>query len=97
MTAYNIVRFKLKPGKGEAFLDAHRNAPPMAGLIEAALINTGTDAYCFVGKWDKFESIAGARPQMISMLDKFRPLLEDMGNGLGLTDPVSGTVALELK
>jgi hypothetical protein len=34
---------------------------------------------------------------MIATLDKFRHTLEDLGGGLGLTDPVSGPVATTLK
>ncbi len=33
---------------------------------------------------------------MIGILDTFRDDLEDLGNGLGLTDPVSGDVVLKL-
>jgi hypothetical protein len=32
---------------------------------------------------------------MIATLDTFRDLLEDLGGGLGVTDPVSGEVVLE--
>ncbi len=45
-----------------------------------------------VGEWRDFQSLAAARPQMIAMLDVFRDLLEDLGGGLGVTDPVSGEV-----
>jgi len=31
------------------------------------------------------------------MLDSFRDMLEDLGNGLGVTDPVSGETVLQLK
>jgi hypothetical protein len=34
---------------------------------------------------------------MIAVLDSFRADLEDLGGGLGVTDPVSGEVVLELK
>jgi hypothetical protein len=34
---------------------------------------------------------------MISTLDTFRDTLEDLGGGLGITDPVSGPVVLALK
>ena len=37
-----------------------------------------------------------ARPQMIELLDSFRGDLEDLGNDLGVTDPVSGEVVLKL-
>ena len=33
---------------------------------------------------------------MIASLDSFRDELEDLGNGLGVTDPVSGSVVLEI-
>jgi hypothetical protein len=38
-----------------------------------------------------------ARPNMIATLDTFRDALEDLGHGLGVTDPVSGPVVLALK
>ena len=34
---------------------------------------------------------------MIATLNSFRDTLEDLGGGLGLTDPVSGPVVLSLK
>ncbi len=40
--------------------------------------------------------LAAARPQMIDLLNSFRGDLEDLGNGLGVTDPVSGEVVLKL-
>ena len=98
MTAYNVVRFRVKPGMEDAFIASQRKSlegDDMPGAIDAALIKTGDRTYCFVGKWDKFESIVGARPTMIGFLDEVRPYLEDLGNGLGVTDPVSGTVVVE--
>ncbi len=58
---------------------------------------TGDRSCCFVGEWDGMESIASARPMMIANLDRFRDTLEDLGNGLGLTDPVSGELVVDLK
>lgn len=43
------------------------------------------------------EALAAARPQMIATLDSFRHTLEDLGDGLGVTDPVSGAVVLEVR
>jgi hypothetical protein len=37
-----------------------------------------------------------ARPKMIAILDTFRDDLEDLGAGLGVTDPVSGEVVVKL-
>jgi len=97
MTAFNVVRFRVKPGREESFLDAHRRANPgFKGFVRGSMIKTGERAYCLVAEWDSFESIAAARPQMIGLLDTFRADLEDLGNGLGVTDPISGSVVLEL-
>ena len=96
MEAYNVVRFKVKPGQEKAFIDYHKKAPTFAGMLDGVIIKTGDRSYCFVAKWDKFESIVAARPKMITLLDGTRGMLEDLGNGLGVTDPVSGEVVLEL-
>ena len=95
MTAFNIVRFKVKPGREQQFVDAQRQErPTFKGYLGGSLIKTGDQTFCFVGEWRNFQSIVNARPQMIGMLDKVRDLLEDLGSGLGITDPVSGqTVA----
>ena len=97
MTAFNVVRFRVKPGREKEFLDAHRKAhPDFAGFKRFVLIKTGDRTYCVVGEWDSHESMVGARPKMIAMLDTFRDTLEDLGGGLGVTDPVSGEVVLEM-
>jgi quinol monooxygenase YgiN len=97
MTAMNIVRFRTRPGREEAFVEAHRRADGrIDGLRKAALVRTGEGAFCLVGEWDDMESLAAARPAMIATLDGFRDLLEDLGGGLGVTDPVSGEVVVEI-
>ena len=98
MTAYNMVRFKVKAGREKEFLDAHRNLKrDFPGLRRGGLIKTGERAYGFVGEWDDMLSIAAARPAMIANLDSFRDTLEDLGGGLGVTDPVSGELVVDLK
>jgi len=97
MTAFNIVRFRVKPGHDEAFIAAHRRADrSFKGFRHGSLVKTGERSYCMVGEWDSFDSLAAARPQMIALLDSFRADLEDLGHGLGVTDPVSGEVVLTL-
>jgi quinol monooxygenase YgiN len=99
MTAYNVVRFRVKPGSDEAFVERQRasfEGTRMEGNQRIALVKTGDSAYCVVGIWDSFDAIVAARPAMIAALDDVRDLLEDLGNGLGLTDPVSGDAVLEL-
>lgn len=98
MTAFNIVRFRVKPGHDEAFVEAHRRAERrFKGMRRGSLVKTGERTYCLVGEWDAFDSIVAARPQMIALLDTFRAELEDLGGGLGVTDPVSGEVVFEFK
>jgi hypothetical protein len=97
MTAYNVVRFKVKPGREQAFVDFHNIPRTIPGMIDGSLIKTSDRSYCLIGKWKDFDSIVAARPTMISMLDQLRDSLEDMGNGLGVTDPVSGPSVAELK
>jgi len=98
MTAFNAVRFRVKPGRDQEFLDAHRKtARDWPGLRHVNLIKTGERTYCIIGEWTDMEALAKARPEMIATLDSFRDTLEDMGGGIGVTDPVSGPVVLELK
>jgi len=98
MTAYNVVRYRVKTGREREFLDKHgaMKGRPIKGLIEADIIKTGDRSYCLIGKWDNFDSIVAARPEMIATLDTFRDLLEDLGDDLGVTDPVSGAVVAQL-
>ena len=92
MTAFNAVRFQVKPGRNQEFLDAHEQAArDWPGLRHVNLIQTGEQAYCIIGEWDDMDSMAAARPSMIATLDSFRDCLD------GDTDPVSGPVVLALK
>lgn len=98
MTAYNIVRFRVKPGCEQQFIDLHKSAnPAFKGFRGGAVVKTGERTFCFVGEWTSFQKIADARPIMIGLLDSMRDLLEDQGGGRGLTDPVSGEVVVNLK
>ena len=98
MTAYNVVRFRVKPGMEDKFVASQRASlqGEMKGALDAALVKTGERTYCFIGKWSNFDDIVAARPQMIGFLDEVRGYLEDLGGGLGVTDPVSGTTIDEL-
>jgi quinol monooxygenase YgiN len=97
MTAFNTVRFRVKAGKDQEFLDAHKSVKDWPGLRHANIIKTGDHTYCIIAEWADIDAIAKARPAMIATLDKFRHTLEDLGGSLGLTDPVSGPVAAALK
>jgi len=104
MTAFNIVRMRVKPGRDEEYLSMHRRFDPAglermrkAGLRRFSIVKTGDRAYCFLGEWDSYDSIVKSRPDMIGQLDQMRDILEDLGNGLGVTDPISGDVAVSME
>jgi hypothetical protein len=98
MTAFNVVRFRVKPGRDQEFLDAHKKVQAnWPGLMHANIIKTGDRSYCIIAEWTDMNSLANARPNMIATLDSFRDTLDDLGGGLGVTDPASGQVVLALK
>lgn len=95
MTVFNVVRFKVKPGMDEAFLDAHKTiGESWTGLSRANIIKTGEGRYCLIAEWASPEALASGRTGMIATLNSFRHTLEDQGGGLGVTDAVSGPVVL---
>ncbi len=99
MTAMNIVHVRVKPGGDEQFLAIHRtfgqNRPD--GSRNFWVVKTGEHTYCVVGEWESPEALVAARPAMIANLDRFRPLLEDLGGGRGVTEPWSGEVVVNLR
>ena len=98
MTAFNAVRFRVKSGREQDFLEAHKQAQAdWPGLLHANIIKTGERSYCIIAEWSSMEALVGARPEMIATLDSFRDTLEELDGGVGVTDPVSGPVVLELK
>ncbi len=98
MSAFNTVRFRVKSGREQEFLDAHKNiAATWPGLVHANIIKTGEQTYCIIAEWKDMEACAAARPNMIATLNSFRDTLEDLGGGLGVTDAVAGTVVAALK
>jgi hypothetical protein len=68
-----------------------------AGLRHVNVIKTGDRTYYIIAEWTDMNALAAARPHMVATLDTFRDTLEDLGSGLGVTDPVSGPVVLALK
>ena len=98
MTTINVVRFRVKPGQEAAFVDTHRTMDGnLPGLRQFSLVKTGEHSFCVIGEWDDMSALVNARAAMIGNLDRLRPLLEDLGNGLGVTDPVSGEAVLQLR
>jgi hypothetical protein len=94
MAASNVVRFQVRPGFEKEFVRGHEEMfrAGQPGGSEAFLIQTGEREFCIVGLWDSMDALAAARPTMIGMLDRFRHMLENLGDGKGVTDPVSGEI-----
>jgi quinol monooxygenase YgiN len=98
MTAFNAVRFRVKSGREQEFLDAHKKVQAnWPGLLHANIIKTDDRTFCIIAEWTDMNALANARPNMIATLNSFRDTLEELGGGIGLTDPVSGPVVLALK
>ncbi len=97
MNVFNVVKFKVKDGQDEVFLKAHREGKAKwPGLIKGTIINTGERSYCLIGEWSSTDALVSARPAMIKTLDGFRAVLDDLGDGRGLTDAVSGPAVLTI-
>jgi len=99
MTTYNVVRMRVKPGRDADYLKSHESldssAMREAGLRKFVIVKTGERAYCVIGEWDSMDGMVKARPLMIAQLDRMRDMLEDLGGGLGVTDPISGEQVFE--
>ena len=99
MTVMNVVHMRVKPGMEAEYLRLHQawDIKSMKGGRNLWLIRSGERSFIVVGEWDSPAAIAAARPAMIAMLDKVRPLLEDLGGGRGVTEAWSGEVGLHLQ
>ncbi len=97
MTAFNVVRVRVKPGREEEFIEAHRRmkTEDFPGSRRGVLVKTGEHSYCVIGEWESMEALVAARPQMQSFVAGLRDALEDLGSGLGISGAVSGEVILD--
>jgi hypothetical protein len=98
MTAYNIVRMRVKPGSEQQYLAFHRerSIEEMPGMRSLNVVQTGDRDFCVMGEWTSMDALVAARPKMIALLDTFRDQLDDLGGGLGVTDSVSGEAVVSL-
>lgn len=100
MTAYNIVRTRVKRERQAEFENVNREllfegASNMQGLRHLVVLHPSSTNYCLVGEWDSYDALADARSFMAANLVEIRPMLEDLGGGLGVTYAVSGETLLE--
>ena len=98
MTAFNVVRFRVKPGRKEDFIAAHKKAAAdWPGLKHANLVQVGERGFALIAEWDSEEALENARPKMIETLGTFRDCLEVLNPKTGVTATMSGPVVLEMK
>ena len=97
MTAYNCVRFRVRPGQEERFEHLFRSAlRDFEGLRKMALSKAADGSHFSIAEWESLEAIAAARPMMKANLDTFRDTLLELGQDLGVTDPISGEAIFEM-
>ena len=59
MSAFNTVRFRVKPGREQDFIAAHRRAERnWPGLKRANLIKTGERTYAIIAEWSDMDALA---------------------------------------
>ena len=96
MSTYsNVVRFIVKEGNENKFLEVFNTFVMQEGENYSILVNTGEREYVAVGAWESEDAMIYARPAMIDNLDQMRDLLEEISPELGVTDPRSGKIVLE--
>ena len=82
MTAFNAVRFKVKAGREQQFLDAHNKvAFAWPGLRHVNIIKTGEHTFCVIAEWTDMDAIVNARDRMIAALDSLRNTLKTLAAG----------------
>ena len=91
----NVVRFKVKSGLEAKFEDIFKKSEKWPGMIMHVLAKTGDQTYVAYGLWENEDKMRVAMPDMISLLDQTRDMLEELSPELGVTDPVSGNVIFE--
>ena len=91
----NVVRFKVKSGQEAKFEAIFKKSDKWSGMIMHILAKTGDQTYVSYGLWENEDKMRAAMPDMISLLDQTRDMLEELSPELGVTDPVSGNVIFE--
>ena len=74
----NAVRFKVKEGCEEEYIELNKTFDNPEGQKISRLFKTGERTYCYIGIWESAEAIAAQRDAMIANLDKARHLLEEL-------------------
>jgi hypothetical protein len=92
----NVIRFIVKDGNQDSFIEIYNKRTSLDGLISRILLQTGDKTFCSVGIWENEDSLIKNRKNMNLFLDSFRDMLEEISPDLGVTDVVSGAVVAEI-
>ena len=88
------VRFLVKHGKVDEFLDGVRTSPNL-GETYSHTVKTGDLTFVWNAIFENEEALINSRSGMISNLDRLRDYLQEISPELGVTDPVSGPTVEE--
>ena len=91
----NVVRFKVKSDLEAKFEDIFKQSEKQPGMIMHFMAKIGDQTYVAYGLWENEDKMRAAMPDMISLLNETRDILEELSPELGMTDPVSGNVIFE--
>ena len=88
------VRFLVKYGKEDEFLDGIRTSPNF-GETYSHTVKTGNLTFVWNAIFESEEALINSRSGMISNLNRLRDCLQAISPKLGVTDPVSGPIVEE--
>jgi len=88
------VRFLVKYGKEDEFLDGIRTSPNF-GETYSHTVKTGNLTFVWNAIFESEEALINSRSGMISNLNRLRDCLQAIFPKLGVTDPVSGPIVEE--
>ena len=90
----SVVKFETKPGSADAFVQnvKNHNLGDIEGLIEHTLIQTDENKFTWVAEYDDISSVVNAQDRLVAVLDTHRPMLVDVTQENGVTDPESGQI-----
>ena len=92
------VHFKVNEDNRDAFIAALKTLNPKDynGAISHQVIDAGNGRFASSIEWENQNALVSVRPDLIKFFDSARPLLEEISPELGLTDPISGEIIIEV-
>ena len=96
MTAFNVVKFDVKPECVADFIALTASFDLVTGCVRRVMIRTGATTFCTIGEWHSQQGLADGRAASVGNLEKMRPMLNKISETLGVTDAVSGDTVYDL-